>query len=119
MGIVVDKNKPRLLTTSFIYTLPCQLDILVYFTARDVSSTFLVDPGFCAYLMNAGKCEREPMDLLYNKEVFEDIEDKAHALIYEGEWEHVEDCRNQEDNCGDSEAGEDEREVGRRAWQED
>ena len=87
-----NKNKPRVLSTSFLYTLPCKIDIWIYFTARDVSSTFLVDPAFIAYEKDKVK-NSEPMTLLYDKEVFEDIEDKAHALIYEGEWEHVEDQR--------------------------
>ena len=69
-----------MLRTSFLYTLKCGIDVWVYFEASDVSSMYLTNPSFSMFSKSG-----DPMDIMYDRETFADLEDKAHSMIYEGE----------------------------------
>ena len=82
-----------MLRTSFKYALPNGQTIWIDYRAEDVSSMFLVNPSFAAYDLQGN-----PLEIVYVQEIFDDIEDMAHTLIYEGEMDEQENPTSQIDS---------------------
>jgi len=64
--------------TSFIYTLPSSQDVYVYATAKEITPSYLEGLEISFFSM-----EGDPIDLIYSREVFEDIEDQVHEILYD------------------------------------
>lgn len=86
-----------MLKTSFLYTMPSNTQVWIYLEAEDVSDNFLVNPKFHTFDKSGN-----PLSIIYNKEVFDDIEDLAHTIISQGEHDEeiTTDCEVGEDVRG-------------------
>ena len=86
----------EILKTSFDYTMPNGDHIWVYASALNVTSTHLIDLELTFFDLDG-----ELIEVEYDRDVFEEIEDLAHELIYEGEFgvENIEEAG--EGNCLD------------------
>lgn len=92
-----------MIKATFLYTLPSGQDVYIYSTATDVSTTG-VEGLELSFFDHSG----ELMDMLYSSEVFNDIEDNVHLMMYE---EYCEGVINEEDSA-ESLPGTDEEGVG-------
>lgn len=77
-----------MLFCSFKFTLVYGAEVWIYVEASDVSTMCLEDPRFYVYDKDGF-----PMELMYDRETFEQVEDTAHRLIYESEVDNDEEKR--------------------------
>jgi hypothetical protein len=69
--------KSMLHKVSFMYTMPSGQDTWVYATATEVTTSYLEGLELSFFSL-----EGDPLDMLYSREVFEEVEDIAHEMIY-------------------------------------
>lgn len=67
-----------MLKTTIMYTMPSGNDVLVYAVAKEVDTMNLHGLEIMFFSLDG-----DPIEMLYSKEVFEDITDVVHQVIYE------------------------------------